>query len=610
MSKLIKVFRNNLYMIGIIWKNSRSYIPIFFVHILVSYCRDILLVIAPKFIFDSMEAGNNLSDIIISVAFYSSMYFLLHFICYALEYTKSVLEAKLKLKLNISIGKKFMKLDYLSLEKNQSIDMFNKAKMAISGGLDDIQTMGMACEQGITGYFDQISLIIKDVLVIASVIYVFSYTKWYILVLLLICVGINLCASVNKTYAAVNIRKDAGPYLTKSRYCNGILRRFEYGKEFRIFDMSDFVIDKFDKCTEDYLQVRDKYKNRNCFSIVIASLSNGIMRAVVLIYLVISLKDGIITVGDFSMIFAAVLSFSENMSDLLKAIISLNVFSEFMMDYQKCMNMEEAEGIGDRVLETKGNHVIEFKDVWFKYPNSEKYAIKGLNIKMSGNKKISVVGFNGAGKSTFIKLLLGLYRPEKGEILIDDININELSADNLYSVMSAVFQDYAIFALRIDENIALQNNINTEFLENSMKKSGIFEKVNSLDKKEASVIGGFFDDGDLMLSGGESQKIAMSRSFYRNTSCILLDEPTSALDVFSEDKMYTSVAENVKEELVLFISHRLASTKFCDEILVFKEGNIVETGTHSELLEKNGIYAQMWAVQAEKFRKEAAAIEN
>ncbi len=138
----------------------------------------------------------------------------------------------------------------------------------------------------------------------------------------------------------------------------------------------------------------------------------------------------------------------------------------------------------------------------------------------------------------------------------------------------------------------------------SMHKSGIYEKVSTLDKKEATVIGAFFASDNLMLSGGESQKIAMLRAFYRNSRLLLMDEPTSALDVLSEDKMYKSVAENLKNELIIFISHRLASTKFCERILVFENGNIIEDGTHEELLDQKGVYYEMWQVQATKFMKE------
>lgn len=604
MKSIKRIFKKNCYMINLIWKSSKAYCLAFFLLIAVKYFRDLLLVIVPKYIFDSMENGNSINDIIFPIVVYVSLYFLFHLLIHCLTFFRSNLEEKLKLALNVKLGEKFMQLDYSFLEQNQAIDMFNKAKMAISGGLNDIQTLGMAGEQGLTGYFDQISNIIKDILVISSVLYVFTYTGWRIFIVVVLCIAINLIANVAKMYSTVNIRQDAGPYLTKSRYCNKLFKKFDYGKEFRIFGMSDLVISKFDECTNEYIKVRDRYRNKSCFSSVFASAANGVMRAAALIYLVQRLSAGEISVGDFTMIFAAIISFSDNIRDLLTSFISMNILSEYMTAYHNCLNME-ITGEEDGLLElSDGEHIIEFKDVWFKYPNATEYALKGLSTSISSIKKLSIVGFNGAGKTTFIKLLLGLYRPQKGEILIDGERIDKYSTKSLHKYMSAVFQDFNIFAMRIDENIALSDDIDMDNLSVSMHKSGIYEKVSTLDKKEATVIGAFFASDNLMLSGGESQKIAMSRAFYRNSRLLLMDEPTSALDVLSEDKMYKSVAENLKNEILIFISHRLASTKFCERILVFENGNIIEDGTHEELLDQKGVYYEMWQVQATKFMKE------
>lgn len=341
MKSIVTLFKNNMYMLSLVAKKSKLYVIDFFFHILFVYLGEMLLVVAPKIIFDTIQNGKSFNDIIGVILVYMGCTFVIHSFIHLTTYYKSVLEAKLKLELNIELGEKFMHLDYSLLEQNQSIDMFNKAKMAISGGLNDIQTMGMAGEQGITGFFDQMGNIIKDILVIASVLYVFSYTKWYVLIFVVVCIGINLFANIKKTYTTVSIRQEAGPYLTKSRYCNKLLRGYEYGKEFRIFNMSDFIIGKFDACTDEYLSVRDRFKNKSCLSVMISSISNAVLKACILISLLLSFVDGKITVGDFSMVFAAIISFSDNMVNLANSLISMNIFSEFMIDYQKCINLEE-----------------------------------------------------------------------------------------------------------------------------------------------------------------------------------------------------------------------------------------------------------------------------
>lgn len=599
-SKLREVNKNNIYMLGLAWKQSKAYYCVFILTILFTNMKDLALVIAPKYIFDSMQFGESFQAILFPVFIYVGFYLGLHVILHYLAYLRVILETKLKMILNVKLGEKFMKVDYSFLEDNKSIDMFNCAKMAISGGLSDIQTLGISGEQGLTGYFDQLIKIIKDIILLCSVLYIFSYLELSLLFVIVGCIILNLIFSVIKMKETIKVREKAGPYLTKSRYCNHLLRTFEFGKEFRIFGMTDFIVSKFHDCTREYVEVRNDSKTPSCVSSVMFSVVNNVMRFVVLVCLIAKLRDGTISVGDFSMVFTAVLIFSDTALDLLEAFLTLNVFSSFMVDVQKCMKLNECDDNSSGKELRPGPHLIECKNVWFKYNNASEYALKNINLRIQPYENISIVGFNGAGKTTFIKILLGLYKPTKGEILIDGQNIENYSSKSLRSYMSAVFQDFKIFAMSIGENIALEKDRDEKAFRYSIKRSEIEEKIESLEKKEDVVIGGFFDEGDILLSGGESQKIAMARSFYRKTDLIALDEPTSALDVKSEDKMYNSVARHSKNESILFISHRLASTRFCDRILVFDSGSISEEGTHSQLLENKGIYYSMWNAQIEK----------
>ncbi|MBQ9766073.1 MAG: ABC transporter ATP-binding protein [Lachnospiraceae bacterium] len=602
MAKIREIIKNNRYMLGVAWRHSKVYFLVLVLMLLITYTKDLVLVIAPKYIFDGMQFGESVKDILIPVIVYVALYLILHLCVHALTYFKNILETKLKMELNVKLGEKFMKVDYSFLEDNKSIDMFNRAKIAIMGGLNEEQrSFGVIGEEGITGYFDQLLKVIKDIVLLVSVLFVFSYMEWYMFLAVVLCVVLNLIFSVVNMKAMVKIRVEAGACHVKSRYCNKLLRTFEYGKEFRVFGMTDFVISKFHDTTKDYLDVRGNSRRESCLSAVMMNVANNMMRFIVLVSLVLLLKDGAVSVGDFSMIFAAILTFSDTAKDMLNAILSLNIFSSFMMDYEKCMKLSEDKNDEDGRELSSGTHIIEVKNLWFKYANTTEYALKDINVTINPCENISIVGFNGAGKTTFIKLLLGLYKPTEGSILIDGRDISEYSSRSLRRYMSAVFQDYKIFALTIEDNIALEQDVNEQELVKSIKRAGIDEKISSLDKKEKSVIGGFFDKGDMMLSGGESQKIAMARSFYRKSSLIALDEPTSALDVISEDKMYKAVAGESDDETILFISHRLASTRFCNRILVFDSGRIVEEGTPKELLSKKGVYYEMWNVQAKKF---------
>lgn len=601
--------KNHGYILGIALRQSRLYFCVFFVTILVANAKDIAMVVAPKYIFDAMQFGGSYHAILLPVFVYLALYLGLHGLLHSLTYGKKILEMKLKVLLNVKLGEKFMRADYSFLEEHTAVDMFERAKTAVSGGISDLQTVGIIEEQGISGYFEQLYRLIKDIILLFSMLYVFRYMEWITFVLVFACIALNTMFSMIQMRAKAAVREKAAPAHARRRYCNRLLRTFEYGKEFRVFGMNQLVVSKWRDCTDEFLAVRDYYQRRCWLVSVLFFIVNNGMRFLVLVSLIFKLKGGDISVGDFTMIFAAILTFSDTAQDLLQAILALNIFSGFMTDYRKCMQLPEgkagsgAEMRDDREALGNGAYEIEFKDVWYRYSGTaeDTYALKNINVVLRPGEKISVVGFNGAGKTTFIKLLLGLYEPTKGEILINGKNVREYSTDSLRRYMSAVFQDYKIFAMSVEENITLGVDAEQQHLRKSMERAGIMERIELLPKKEKSVIGGFFEDEDLLLSGGESQKIAMARSFYRRTPVIALDEPTSALDVISEDRMYKSVMEQAKGELILFISHRLASARFCDRILVFASGEITEEGAHQELLAAKGSYYQMWNVQAEKF---------
>ena len=607
-TRLTDGLKNHSYILGVALKQSKLYFCIFFVTILVANAKDIALVVAPKYIFDALQFGGSFSAILLPVFVYLALYLGLHGILHSLTYAKKVMEMKLKVRLNVKLGEKFMRTDYSFLEEHTAVDMFERAKTAISGGISDLQTLGVVEEQGISGYFEQLYRLIKDIILLFGMLYVFRYMEWTTLLMVLVCIALNTVFSMIQMRAKVAVRDKAAPAHNRRRYCNRLLRTFEYGKEFRVFGMNKLVVSKWQACTDEFLTVRDYYQRRCWFASILFFIVNNGMRFLVLVSLIFKLRDGAISVGDFTMIFAAILTFSDTAQDLLQAVLALNLFSGFMTDYRKCMQLPEgAVESGEEEL-TGGACEIAFKNVWYHYNGTaeDTYALKNINVVLQPGEKISIVGFNGAGKTTFIKLLLGLYEPTKGEILINGKSVKEYSEKSLRRYMSAVFQDFKIFAMSVEENITLGADDSEECLADGMERAGIRERVDLLAKKEKSVIGGFFEEGDLLLSGGESQKIAMARSFYRKTPVIALDEPTSARDVVSEDKMYKSVMEKAEVETILFISHRLASARFCDRILVFDSGEIIEEGSHGALLAKKGCYYEMWNVQAEKFNGRGA----
>jgi ATP-binding cassette subfamily B protein/ATP-binding cassette subfamily C protein len=247
---------------------------------------------------------------------------------------------------------------------------------------------------------------------------------------------------------------------------------------------------------------------------------------------------------------------------------------------------------------------IEFRNVSFKYPGSDAYALKNMSIKMRANEKLCIVGANGSGKTTFIKLLTRLYFPTEGEILLNGININEYDYEKYQRLFSPVFQDYSLYTLPLRDNIALSNEQDEERIIELCKKCGLSYLLEKLPNGINTSVYKNFDGEGFEPSGGEGQRIAIARALYHCSSICLLDEPTAALDPVSEYDIYTQFNSMITNKCAVLITHRLSAVQLADKVAVFEKGQLVEYGTHTELHAKGGIYTEMFDKQAQFYRND------
>jgi ATP-binding cassette subfamily C protein len=249
---------------------------------------------------------------------------------------------------------------------------------------------------------------------------------------------------------------------------------------------------------------------------------------------------------------------------------------------------------------------FEFKNVSFKYPNSDKYIYKNLNIKIQAGQKLAIVGHNGAGKTTFVKLLCRLYDVTDGEILLNGINIKKFNKNEYYTLFSTVFQDVKNLAFSVAENVALteEKQLCLEKVQNALEQAGVYEKVSSLKKGMSTAMQKIMDDEGIEFSGGENQKVSIARALYKNGPIMVLDEPTAALDALAENEVYLKFNKIVQNKTAIYVSHRLASTHFCDKIAMFEQGKLIEYGTHDELIKLGKKYFDMFSIQAKYYKEE------
>ena len=303
---------------------------------------------------------------------------------------------------------------------------------------------------------------------------------------------------------------------------------------------------------------------------------------------------------------------------LLNSITNFLNNSRYVDDFRSFYEMPELrQNLPDKKtnlpkLQPQSHYEFEFQNVSFKYPRAERFALQNVSIKIKAGERLAVVGLNGAGKSTFIKLLLRLYQPTEGKILLNGIDIQTYDLNSYFKIFAPVFQEVNLFAMSFAENVSMKSLENTDkdLAHQSVVQSGLEEKLDTLEKGlDTQLLKVIYDDG-IDLSGGQKQKLALARALYKNSPVVVLDEPTAALDAIAESKLYSDFDKLIGGKTSIYISHRLSSTQFCNNVAMFKDGKLIEYGTHESLLKQNGEYANMFKIQAQYYVDAGETNEN
>jgi len=393
----------------------------------------------------------------------------------------------------------------------------------------------------------------------------------------------------------------------KLEYVNNVMSDFSYGKEIRIFKMSDWLISIANNINIKLLRINKAILNKQSLTMIVNILINLLREGVVYGYLVYCVLNKNLSLGDFTLYMGMIFSFSSLLSNMIDDVNHIRAQSLLINDYREFMEFDIDDVSTTKMEICKGQGCcIDFVNVSFAYPGSKTYIFDNLSIHIDNLEKVAIVGTNGSGKTTFIKLVCGFYKPDKGQVLINNVDISNYDHDSIFKILSVLFQDISFFSMSIAENITFQNNhlINYEKLHRSINTASFREKIDELEKGVDTTLKKILDTDGIELSGGENQKLAMTRSIYKDGNLFILDEPTSALDPIAENEIYNRFNEITENKTCLFVTHRLASTKFCDRILVFQDGSIVEIGTHDELLNLGGVYKEIFELQSSYYSKE------
>ncbi len=392
----------------------------------------------------------------------------------------------------------------------------------------------------------------------------------------------------------------------KAGYLGGLSENLQVAKDIKLYGLEEWL----NKMMSDYrahiIMWNKRCRLRGLWASILAGLMTLIQNGVAYIVLIGMLLAGSLSAGDFVFYFGIVGSVAGFLHGVVGDVAKLNKRADKIAYYREFYDYPNKFNYGKGCELPTGAVTIELRDVWYKYDGAEDYTLKGINLTLQAGESLALVGVNGAGKTTLVKLICGFYRPTKGEILVNGKLIDEYNIHEYYTMISAVFQEIRPVCFTMFEYVASADINRPSAREDAitaMKLAGIWEKIESLENGiDTHLMKGIYDDG-VDLSGGEMQKLVLARAIYKNGSVLILDEPTAALDPIAENNLYLQYRELTHGKTSIYISHRFASTRFCDRILLLGDGVIKESGTHDELMAQNGQYAYMFGVQAKYYKE-------
>ena len=549
-------------------------------------------------ILDLLESGKSIAIFMQTISLVIGLLIVLTGVKTYLHFYMSIPKISCRTGIIESIAEKFSITSFPNVEDEKFLKLQEKASSACNNNSKATEDIWNKIEDLVRYSF---SLLIYFVIL--------TKLKWWILLLI---IGTSVLEhTINRQIVQwqYNHRDEEATLFKRVMYFWRQSKDVGLGKDIRIFGMKSWLMDMFDdaiRAYEAFISKRErKYIWMNVLDLILSFLRNG----VAYIYVAKLVVEGNLPASLFVLYIATIGNLTEQMLGIMDTCntmnrysMEINVVREYF-DYKEQFRFEGGIKLPDAV---DGKYEIELKNVSFRYPNNDTDTLHNINLRIAPGEKVAVVGLNGAGKTTLIRLISGFYDPTEGEVLLNGINIKEFNRREYYRLFSAVFQEFSILDATINDNITLEDDAtNPERVWEVISKAGLEVKVKNLPDGLNTIIGKKIYENGVLLSGGEEQRLILARALYKDAPILLLDEPTAALDPIAENDIYHKYNSMTNGKTSVFISHRLASTRFCDRILLLDKGRIIEEGTHDSLILSNGEYAKLFNVQKKYYQKEA-----
>ncbi|MCM1038852.1 MAG: ABC transporter ATP-binding protein/permease [Ruminococcus sp.] len=489
------------------------------------------------------------------------------------------------------MSRRVMGLDFQLTEDKKALDQIEAARTGMSW-----------YSGGVYGISTQLFQIISHALRIGGVIILLLLHAPFLFVVTAVLLIINTIMNSKQNELEILAFKKLSRLNRIFSYLGYRITSIDYAKDIRLYDARDMFVEKWDNYTLESIANWKWQADKTMPLNIVTAIAETVRNCISYLYLGILTIGGKITIGIFSQMLSAGNTFHTSMEGLIFSVQEIIKRCNYAYDYVLFMHYPPAIEKGDRHVED-GAHTITFNHVSFTYPGSDGKVLEDVSLTLQQGEHLSIVGLNGAGKTTFVKLLCRLYDPTEGEILLDGINIKKYDYHEYMALFAPVFQDFRLFAFSIRDNLTLDTTCEDAELNALLAQVGLADKIASLPGGVDTMLFKSFDKDGIEPSGGEQQKLAIARALYKKAPIVILDEPTAALDPLAEYDIYRQFNTLVGGKTAIYISHRLSSCKFCDRIAVFSEGKIKEYGTHDELAGKtDGLYAEMFAAQARYYK--------
>lgn len=589
-NKIGSILKNWVFLCRFSWGISKE---IFFtegLYVILDTLEPFAVLIIPKFIIDELAGGRQWDRVLYYVFLLIVVLTVFRVVRLCLQAFRNSMVNQADVKNGMHYAGHFLGIDYAKLEDGSIRDFQQK----ISGNVH----AGAIATECVTEN-------LKDIFCLAGYGYLICSLHPMVLAMVFGVAAVNCFLGRAREKNRYEIQPQLAAQTRKFDYLFRAMSHFEFAKEVRINRAAEWLAAKFSEVVDSHTGMYIKFQNKQ-FCIRILELAAGFVQMAFLYgYAAWEAAQGHISPGDFTVYAGAVMGFSKAFAGAAERLPRMAFLSRYADEYKEYRKLARPSCTGTGAMpEEQGSSVIELRDVSFHYPNSDRMVLDHISLTITRGEKLGIVGINGAGKTTLIKLLCRLYEPTEGAIFCNGVDISAIRREEYLSRIAVVFQDFKLFAFSMEENIVLNRSCDKGRVLEAVSKSGLSDKLKRLPKGLDTAVNKEFDEEGIEFSGGEGQKLATARAYYKDAPIVILDEPTAALDPVSEQQVYNRFCEIMKDKTAVFISHRLASARFCSKVAVFERGRIAEYGTHEELLAAKGLYCEMFQKQAEYYREQ------